>query len=186
MGTETTTLRTDDPPRVARASVGSDAGLSLLEIVIAIALMGVTVTTVVASLRLSVQESRTDEDRATAAVWLQAASDEIYAAERVPCTADGSGRMAAMAAYRSAARRAAVPPAWARADGSSIGVASVGVVDVEYLGRTNPDDDFEWAPDVCFEGGVFDDSPLFTQRVTLLVTYPDGESSATLQMVKSR
>ena len=178
----TSTDAFDVAPRRRRTS---DGGSSLVEIVIAIALMGVTVTTVVGSLRLSVQESRTDKDRATAAVWLQAASDEIYAAARVQCTPDGSGRVAAISAYADAARRATVPPAWARSDGSALGVAAVGVTDVEYLGRNSPDDDFEWAPDVCFEGGVFDDSPLFTQRVTLLVVHPDGESSATLQMVKS-
>lgn len=162
-----------------------DHGISLVEMVVAIALMGLTVTAIVSGLRVSIIASSEDRDHATAFVWLQAASDEIYAGPRVACTADGSGRLTAISTYSASARNADLPPAWRRSDGTPIGAAGVRVVDVEYLGRIGVDDDFDWAPDFCFEGTGFDDSPLYTQRVTVEVTFPNGTSTQTLQMVKS-
>jgi hypothetical protein len=59
------------------------------------------------------------------------------------------------------------------------------VTNVEYLGRINPDAVFEWDASFCFEGGVYDESPLYTQRVTIEASSPDGEIVKTLQMVKN-
>ncbi len=59
------------------------------------------------------------------------------------------------------------------------------VTNVEYLGRTTPDANFEWDAAFCFEGGIYINSPLYTQRVTIQVTSPDGRMVKTLQMVKN-
>jgi hypothetical protein len=44
---------------------------------------------------------------------------------------------------------------------------------------------FEWDAAFCFEGGIYADSPLYTQRVTIEATTPDGSIVKTLQMVKN-
>lgn len=162
-----------------------DAGNSLAEMLVVIVLMGLVVTAVLAGFRVSVRASTTDRNHATAFAWLQAASDDIYSGARVPCTTDGQGRTDAMAAYSSLAQGSTVPPSWSKSDGTAIELASIKVIDVEYLGRVNVDDDFQWSPTFCFEGGAFVGSPLFTQRVTIEVTFPNGDTRQTLEMVKS-
>lgn len=143
---------------------------------IAIVLLGLVVSGVLVALRTSTAASATDRDHANAFAWLQAASDEIYRDARVPCT---SGRPAAIAAYDIAAKAAPRPPRWAGDP-----TATIAVTNVEYLGRFTPDADFEWDAAFCFEGGIYDESPLYTQRVTITVTVPEGFSKS-LQMVKN-
>lgn len=159
-----------------RVTAHDDDGFSLIEIVVTIALMGISVVAVLAGMQTTVRSSVTDRDHATAFSWLQAASDEIYRAPRVPCT---SGQAAAITQYDTAAQNATEPPVW-----SSTG-ATIGVIDVEYLGKTAVDADFEWSDAFCFEGAGYIDSPLYTQRVTIQVIGPNGSLTKTMQMVKS-
>ncbi len=156
-----------------------DAGYSLTEVLVAISLMGTIVIALLGGIRTVVTATRVDRDHAQSFEWLQAASDSVFLAPRVPCTSDGTGRLAAIAAYDAAAKSATVPPVW---DGTS---ASIEVTDVEYLGRVGVDDDFEWGETFCFEGTGFVDSPLYTQRVTIEVTAPGSTTSQRLEMVKS-
>jgi type II secretory pathway pseudopilin PulG len=153
-----------------------DAGVTLTEIIVTIALMGFAVTAVMIGLRTTISASSTDRDHAVAFSWLQAASDEIYRGDRVPCD---DGRDLAISSYTTAARRADPPPAWSDTD------ASIRVIDVEYLGRTDPDAEFDWDASFCFEGTGYESSPLYTQRVTIETTGPGGNIVRTLQMVKS-
>lgn len=155
---------------------GGDRGVSLIEVLIAIVLLGTAVGAVLISVRVTTAASAVDRDHAISFSWLQAASDEIYRANRVPCT---SGRPAAIAAYDTAAQAAPKPPRWA-SDPS----ATIAVTNVEYLGKVSADADFEWDASFCFEGGVYTDSPLYTQRVTITATAPGGLVK-TLQMVKN-
>ncbi|NND75729.1 MAG: prepilin-type N-terminal cleavage/methylation domain-containing protein [Ilumatobacter sp.] len=155
-----------------------DAGFSLTEMLVTITLMGVAVVAVISGLQATIRSSVIDRDHATAFAWLQAASDEIYRETRVSCTA---GHAAAISAYDTAAQNAPVPPVWA----SLTPAPTVEVIDVEYLGRANPGDDFGWSDAYCFEGGAFASSPLYTQRVTIRVTSHDGKITRTLQTVKS-
>lgn len=163
----------------------TDCGFSLTELVVTISLMGLVVSAVLAGLRVAVTASGTDRDQAVAFAWLHAASDEIYRSERIPCSTDGEGRNRAIATYTDAATRATPPPAWTGAGGAPLALASIRVVDVEYLGRIGVDDVFDWGPDFCFEGAGYADSPLYTQRVTVEVVFPDGVTTQTLEMVKS-
>lgn len=164
--------------QLATPNPRSNRGFSLTEVVIAIAIAGILVTAVMASARVSLKASQIDRDRAIAFAWLQAASDEIHLETRVACTADGTGRTNAIAAYRIAAQSTGVPDPW-----TSTG-AGITVSDVEYLGRSDPDDDFSWSQTFCFETAAFVDSPLYTQRVTIDLTMPNG-SVTSMQMVKS-
>lgn len=156
----------------------SDGGNSLIEMLIVIVLMGMVVTAVIAGIRVSIQASSIDRDHAAAFAWLQAGSDAIHNGSRVPCTADGQGRIQALADYDALVRAVPPPPIWN-------GKGSIAVTDVEYLGRAGVDEDFSWSPSFCFEGGTFADSPLYTQRVTIQVQFPNASSVQTLEMVKS-
>jgi len=152
------------------------AGFSLSELVVVITLMGLVATIVVATLRVTIGATVSDRDHAVAFAWLQAASDEIHQEPRVSCSA---GTTAVRAAYQSAADAAVVPPMWA---GNG---ATISVTDIEYLGKTSVDADFEWSSSFCFEGAGYSSSPLYTQRVTVEVSSPGGRIVQTLQMVKS-
>lgn len=155
-----------------------DRGNTLVEMLVVIVLMGMVVTVVLAGIRVSIRASSVDRDHAAAFAWLQAGSDAIYNGPRVPCSADGQGRIQAMAEYDSIVQTVPPPPIWN-------GKGSIGVSDVEYLGRAGVDDDFSWSPTFCFEGGTFADSPLYTQRITIEVLVPNAASVQTLEMVKS-
>jgi prepilin-type N-terminal cleavage/methylation domain-containing protein len=161
-----------------------DRGLSLIELLVAVMLIGLVVVGILVSLRTTTAATGIDRDHAISYSWLQAASDEIYRDPRIPCT---SGQAAAIAAYTAAAHRAPIPVTWRSEGDPSVpqGSAAIRVTNVEYLGRTNPDAVFEWDKSFCFEGGVYVESPLYTQRVTIESTSPDGRIVKTLQMVKN-
>lgn len=152
-----------------------DVGQSLIEVLIVILLMGLVVTAILGALRVTTQASGIDRDHAIAFSWLQAASDEIYRQPRVPCNTATDP----IATYTSYAQAATRPPSWVTS------AAHIEVISVEYLGRSTPDADFEWDASFCFEGGVYLESPLYTQRVTIEATSPSGDLVKTLQMVKN-
>ena len=157
----------------------TDRGNTLIEMLIVIVLMGMVVTAVLVGIRVTILASSTDRDHAAAFAWLQAGSDAIYNRPRIPCTADGTGRVQAMNQYDAAVKLVPPPPIWN-------GKGSIRVTNVQYLGRAGVDNDFSWSPTFCFEGGTFVNSPLYTQRVIIEVTLPNAASVQTLEMVKSK
>ena len=165
------------PSTRSQPSEGRDEGFTLVEILVTIVLMGMTVVAVLLSLQTTIKATVIDRDHATSFAWLQAASDEIYRVPRVPCT---DGQAAAITAYDAAAKSVDRPPAWVDKP-----TATIRVTTVEYLGKADPDAVFEWDAAYCFEGLGFEDSRLYTQRVTIEATSPDDTLVKTLQMVKS-
>jgi len=157
---------------------GDDAGFTLIEVLVVITLMGICVVAVLAGMRATISATVIDRNHAVAFAWLQAASDEIYETPRVPCT---SGQALAQSSYEAAAKSVPVPPVWSGT------AAKIEVTNVEYLGRVTVDSAFEWGASFCFEGAgtEYEDSPLYTQRVTLRASSPDGSMAQTLEMVKS-
>ena len=147
------------------SSIG--AGFTLIEVLVVITLMGIAVVAVLAGMHATIRSTIIHRNHAVGSAWLQAASDEIYETPRVPCT---SGQAEARTTYELAAESAPVPPVWSGT------AAKIEVTKVEYLGRVTVDSDFEWGTSFCFEGAgtEYEDSPLYTQRVTLQATSPDG------------
>lgn len=151
-----------------------DRGFSLVEVLVTVVLLGSGVVAVLSGLQMTIRASVIDRDHATAFAWMQTASDEIHRAPRESCTTGN-----AIAAYDAVAQTIPPPPVWASLS------PTIEVINVEYLGKNNEDDPFEWSSSFCFEGGTYADSPLYTQRVTLRVITHDGRFVRTLQMVKS-
>jgi len=151
--------------------------MTMIEVLVAIVLIGLVVTAILTTLTTTTTASAVDRDHAIAFTWLQAASDEVYRDARVPCTA---GQAAAITAYDTAAKSVPRPVRWA-----SEPTAVIAVTNVEYLGRPDPNADFDWDATYCFEGGIYAGSPLYTQRVTIEARSPDGRIVKTIQMVKS-
>ncbi len=191
-----------------------DRGSSFVELLVAIVLLGSAVVAVLVSLQATTIASITDADHARALAWLQAASDQVFEAERIPCAQyDGTGDPAvwlnytdrrglpsdapsanamtatAWALYKNAVNGAQRPQGWAS--------ATIQVMKIEFLGKPNPDDAFfEWGTGYCFEGvqpdanldGNDEDyrqSPLLSQKVTIQVTGPGGSLVKKIETVKS-
>lgn len=155
-----------------------DSGVTLVEILATIVLLGLAVTAILAAVRTTTLASGIDEDHATAFTWLQAASDEIYRAPRQPC--DTNTQAAIKTAYSSSVNAAPRPEVWLTNPS-----ALIAVTNVQFLGKPNADAEYEWGDSYCLEGGAYASAPQYTQRVTIQVTTPKGLVK-TLQMVKGK
>ena len=92
-----------------------DAGATLVEILIAIVLMGMVVGATVTTLSVTINASATDRDHANAHAWLQTAADVLYARELVSCDelGDPATEIAKItAAYESTIQQTENPEDW--------------------------------------------------------------------------
>ncbi len=99
-----------------------DDGMSLLEILVAIVLIGVSATAVLTTLRVSIASSAVDRDVANALGWLQTASDKLELHNSVLCTPTAEGPRAA---YETELRRSGAEDNGDRWPASLISVESV-------------------------------------------------------------
>lgn len=153
-----------------------DPGATLIEILVAVVLMGTIVVSVLVALQVTTRASKVDRDQANIYAWLQAASDEVYNGERTSCTA---GRPAVIAAYDTLVQNATPPPGWGTG-------GTITVTNVQFLGRSSPDGEFEWGDGFCFEVcPLYCESPLFTQKVTIRAVAPNGALSMIMETIKS-
>jgi Tfp pilus assembly protein PilV len=113
---EAQALRDAAPPR--RAPSG-DAGVSLIEIVIAVVLMGLVLVATMSLLTTTISASRLDRDHSNAHAWLQTASDMLYAREPEHCdetlttaSAIENKRQEIIAEYRATVQETENPEHW--------------------------------------------------------------------------
>ena len=62
-----------------------DSGVSLIEVLISIVLMGLVIGATLSLLRVTIMASGTDRDHSNAHAWLQSAADVLYARPLIPC-----------------------------------------------------------------------------------------------------
>lgn len=166
-------MRTElTPTNGGRDRHRSDAGVTFVEILVAIVLTGTVVIGVLTALRATAIATVTDRDHARAFEWLQAGADAVYNAPRIPCY-DTS--LDPIATYNAAVQAVAAPGEWVAAS------ATIEVVDVQYIGRASSSDDYSWGSGFCLEtdpvacpGGLYCESPQTAQKVSLVVTSPEG------------
>ncbi|MEM1335128.1 MAG: prepilin-type N-terminal cleavage/methylation domain-containing protein [Actinomycetota bacterium] len=161
-----------------------DAGFTLSEVLVAVALLGVSVVTIIGGVRAVVTASATSDEQAKVEAVLVSASDRLRAAEYIPCP-DLDGDYGALTAA------AASTVGW-NAD-------RVDVVRIQYWDPTagSPpgadaiDADGDWSPTNSLSSptGCQTDIGLTTartlQKLTIRVTSPDGSLARSIDVVKS-
>lgn len=154
-------------PPLSRASGGSDDGFSLVEVVIAILLIGLTATASLVTLRTSVKASTTNRDHSNAHAWLQSATDVLYGAERRDCgTTTASEESAVRAYYQQIVRETTNPAGWPP---ENIEV----VAPVKF-----------WDGSSTYQSTCFDDLGVNLQLITIRVRNNEGKIVETVEIVK--
>ncbi|MFZ9629307.1 MAG: type IV pilus modification PilV family protein [Ilumatobacteraceae bacterium] len=151
----------------AGAGRSRDAGFSLVEVVIAIVLIGLTGTAGLVTLRTAINASATNRDHANAHAWLQTATDVLYGVERQDCgTTTAALESTVRAYYQTVVRGTSNPAGWPAAN---IEV----VAPVKF-----------WDGQSTYQSTCYDDLGINLQLITLRVRNPDGEIVETVEIVK--
>jgi prepilin-type N-terminal cleavage/methylation domain-containing protein len=79
--------RNERRPRPESVAARPDAGVTLIEVIIAIVLMGTVIVGTMSLLTTTIGATSTNRDHSNAHAWLQTASDMLYAREPIPCDA---------------------------------------------------------------------------------------------------
>lgn len=159
------------PPR----SRPRDRGLTLVEIVIAIVLIGGVIAGSMAALRASTIASTIHRDHSNGHAWLQTASDILYASPKVGCDAAlaDNGEAAVRAAYNTVVDNVPHPQGW---EDWQIRI----LPPVQFWNAGNLDAD----PDVEYYFGSDCDPSLSLQLVEIEVRNTDGNIIETVEIVK--
>ena len=151
-------------PRPSGRDGSTDRGISLIEVLIAVALLGLAVATVIPSMLGSVRGSALQDRFAGARRWIMSAGDYAVSEElpRIPCAhaADYLGPI-------QAAAQAHRPDGWTD--------AQLSVTGVQYWDGTT-------FAATCVETAAL---PLHLQQISLRVVSPDGRVVETLDVVKA-
>jgi prepilin-type N-terminal cleavage/methylation domain-containing protein len=143
-----------------------DAGLTLVEILISIVLLGTAASAGLVTLRTSIMASATNRDHSNAHAWLQTATDVLYGASREDCGTTTSSQVSAVrAAYQGVVRDTSNPQDW---PATNISVTSV----------------LFWDGESTYQSVCYDDFGINLQLITIQVTNPDGEIVESVQIVK--
>jgi hypothetical protein len=108
-------LAVDDPAH--RRVRQRDRGTSLVEILMAIVLLGTAVGAMMTALRVTINAGTLQRDHANAYAWLQTASDVLYGVDRVPCgTVAATDQQAVFDRYQSVVANTENPENWPAAN----------------------------------------------------------------------
>jgi prepilin-type N-terminal cleavage/methylation domain-containing protein len=163
--------QTDHSPDSTRARGDShrdsrDRGVSLIEILISVVLLGLGIVAMLTTLGVAIDASATERDHANAHAWLQSAADVLYGHERLDCgTQSASLEPTIRAAYETAVQTADNPEGWT--DDRIRIVAPVLFWDGE-----------------IYQSTCYDDENINLQLITIEVRNPSNEIVETVQVVK--
>ena len=149
-----------------RGSLRRDRGVSFIEVLVSIVLLGTTVIGVLAAVRTSVIGARLESDHAKAQQWLQSASENVRDIERLGC--DTNLEDVIRSTYQAQLQAGGDnPPGW-QDDRLEI------IEPIQFWDGTQYLD-----PPACFET-----QRRYLQLITLQVKNPDDEIIETVQVVK--
>jgi len=160
-----------------RARRVRDAGMTLVEVLVAIVLLGGAVAATLNTLAATVIGTRSERDHSRAFQWLQSATGVLQAAPRVGCElvagdSYASGEQKVRLVYQDVIRNGVInPPDWQ--DYQLTIVEPVQTWDGTRYWKPNE------APKPCYDGSGFK-----LQLITIQVTSPDGKIIETVQVVK--
>jgi hypothetical protein len=181
-GIDTADLR-GHPPVLRR-----DGGTTFIEMLVAIVLLGTAVIAVLVALQATTTASVVDADHSRAYIYLHEASDAIFLTPRMSCL-DGTPADL-MDHYDDGFALLTKPEGWES-------VMPV-ITKIEFLNASDVSGStvYTWGPQ-CFEGPVdadgngtidadedFTETPLYSQKITISVTAPDGGLTKILETVK--
>jgi type II secretory pathway pseudopilin PulG len=126
-----------------------DAGVTLIEIVIAVVLLGSVVVSTMSLLLGTINGTTLNRDHANAHAWMQTAADMLYARELERCDPNSpiplaTQRLAIMAAYETTVRETENPEEW--------NPTNIEVIDLEFWHiAIAPDNSLEeaWVENRC-------------------------------------
>jgi Tfp pilus assembly protein PilV len=144
-----------------------DSGVTLIEILISIVLLGLVVGAMLTTLAVTVSASATERDHANAHAWLQTASDVLYGLERHDCGTIAAAQEGAVRAFYETEIKAVAtnPEGWPAAN-------------------------IEVVPPILFWDGdgyqstCYDDQNINLQLITIRVRNLDNQIVETVQVVK--
>lgn len=154
-----------EPTRGASNVTPRDRGLSLIEVLVAVVLLGLAGTAVLGAMATSIKGSVVSRTHAAGLVWLQSSSDYLSTTPFIGCT-PGSEALVADG-YRTQLQGAAAPR-------STLSWPQANLTVVEPVMFWSSDG---FAP-TCNTSGI--------QQITLQVTGAAGEQTVQLVVVKSR
>jgi type II secretory pathway pseudopilin PulG len=144
-----------------------DSGVTLIEILISIVLLGLVVGAMLTTLVVTVSASATERDHANAHAWLQTASDVLYGLERHDCGTEAVAQQDQVRTFYEDSIRGTAenPEQW-------------------------PADKIEVVSPVLFWDGTgyqttcYDDKNINLQLITIRVRNLDGKIVESVQVVK--
>lgn len=165
-----------------------DRGVTFIELLVSIVLLGTIVVALLVALQASTTASVTDAEHARAFIYLHEASDAVFLTPRMSCL-DGTEEQL-IDYYDDAFAGLTAPEGWTS-------VTPV-IAKIEFLNASDATGTtvYTWGP-LCFEGPVdadgngtidadedFTETPLNSQKITITVTSPDSDLTKTLETVK--
>ena len=149
-----------------------DEGLSLIEMLIAIAILGIAVVGIIAGLGASIQASRVHRQQAETESVLFGAVERVKAVSHTACAT------AATTSYSNAAKgispAVALPANW--------NTGGVVITNIEYWNGSA----FGTNSNHCYDNAAEDPYHVLTlQKITITATHPSGQRSQTMIFVKS-
>ena len=169
-------METREDPTVTTRPHGTDHGMTMVEILVSVVLIGTVLAATLGAMRISILGGTVHRDHANAHAWLQSASDVLYARTKVDCSStdpDG-GKAAILALYQPTVDVVANPETWTN--------AQIRIVDVQFWNATDTDHDGV----VEYRFGVIcqDTINLALQRITLEVRSPNGRIIDQVELIK--
>lgn len=162
-------------PRQPEPRSRRDRGVSFIEILVAIVLIGTVVIAVLAAVRTTVIATAIEREHARAGQWLESAAKAIESAPFGNCSVVAGVAQSSIDAqqvYNDAVQAVPVPEGWSA---DQISVQRAADIDVW--------DGGSWLP-YSTTTACYDDTGLRLQRVLLTVENPDGAIIETLEVVK--
>ena len=159
-----------DAPRPRR-----DTGFTLIEVLIAIVLLGGVIAGTMATLQATTLSGEIHRDHSRAHAWLQSASDVLYAAPKTQCnTTDADkGELTVRTTYDAIIDAAPKPAEWS--------AWQIKVVPkVKFWNSANLDTD----PDLEYFFGAGCDPSLQLQLIEIQVASPSGRIIESVEIVK--
>ena len=159
-----------DAPRPRR-----DTGFTLIEVLIAIVLLGGVIAGTMATLQATTLSGEIHRDHSRAHAWLQSASDVLYAAPKVQCnmTDADKGELTVRTTYDAIIDAAPKPAEWS--------AWQIKVVPkVKFWNSANLDTD----PDLEYFFGSDCDPSLQLQLIEIQVASPSGRIIESVEIVK--